>query len=177
MTLITSGFRPAHLSPVNFSGSSKAGKQASVPDDNDSDASSIHTNPEAQQMMTEVQQTLEDIKGQISPEKWAILNKGANFFQVEVNRLKQSGRKWQRDADNIGAEFIYTSDQLEKKNAQLNQALQAKQELELKYTEQGRTLKATQEQLADERRLDAEIERLSREAEEIREAIQARQST
>ena len=122
-------------------------------------------------MVTQVDQTLDRIKSKISPEDWAVLSKAKIHFVDEVNRMKHSGRKWQRDADNIGTEFMYTSDQLEQTNRKLKDALKAKQELEQKQLEQSRKLKATVEQLKDEAELDAEIERLTRESLEIQENL------
>lgn len=159
---------------LQFAGTPSSSKS----EDNDSDASSIHTNPETQKVMTEVQQTLESLKGQIPDEKWQILSKGANFFQVEMNRLKDSGRQWQRNADNMGTEFEYTSEQLEQKKQELKEVIKAKQELEQKYREQaekyrkqGEKLKATEAQLQEEAELDAKIEQLNREAQGIQELL------
>ena len=152
---------------VQFGGN---GKQAAVPEDNESDASSIHTNPETQKMVSDVHQTLKDLKGKISEEQWLTLTKGANFFQAEIGRLKNTGRKWQNNADTIGTEFEYTAEQLEKKEQQLKEALEAKQRLEQQSLEQTKKLKETEERLQDEAKLDAEIERLTRES----QAIQAK---
>jgi len=176
VTHISNAYRSVHwANPLHFAGKLKHSKESSTPDGDESDASSIHTNPETNQMVSAVDQTLDKIKSQISAEDWALLSKAKIHFVDEVNRMKHSGRKWQRDADNIGTEFMYTSDQLEKKERELTQALKAKQELEQKYAEQGKKLKATEiqleEQLQDGARIDAEIERLSREANEIKEKL------
>jgi len=97
-------YYPAHR--VRFTGDEESGRKKRKIEStaSDSDASSIHTDPEQQQIAANVYATLDAIKDKISPEQYAVLNRGANFVQKEIERLKRTGRQWQNKFEQKNSE-------------------------------------------------------------------------
>lgn len=191
MTYVGSSFRSVPLvRPMQFRGSPSSSKAIiptgitnpassdefvvpTSPTTTESDASSIRTNPETLQVMSDVQHTLDELEGKISDEQLAILRKGVNHFQTEITRKMHSGRKWQSTADSIGTEHEFVSGQLDEKTEELRKAQQAKLELEQEHAQQEQKLARKLTEVSNLRQSKLEVERnYARQGRKLRDTEQ-----